>query len=281
MLRSVHQNERTAFAPTVLIIDDDDGVTRRWTKEFHRKTSLGVLVANSIPEGISLATDSELKVDAIVADILFDAAKQDDGRNISDGIEMLRYLTKDRKIRVPMFVVSASHEMMDYKETAEREGVPVLQYYDKLSAAGPEIPAWVDIQRRLLERVFGPESGVTRAISDIKMDHEGAIDVLNETLCGLQLPTRTYIQSLGEHRPIVKRPIEVVCVARSSTEVEAFSPALGLPTSGRGDDVQSAVENLRDVIAFQIDALFGEKEEALCGIARSVAHRLNDYVQIK
>src|SRR4051812_38936614 len=119
---------RSAFAPTVLLVDDDTNITRRWTKEFYKRTSLGVLVANSIPDGIRLAMDQRLKVDAVVTDILFDSKTQDEKKKLSNGIDFLRYLG-EQNIEVPMFVVSASYEMMDYKGRAEKEQIPIVAYY--------------------------------------------------------------------------------------------------------------------------------------------------------
>jgi hypothetical protein len=180
-----------------------------------------------------------------------------------------------------MFVVSASHEMMDYKARATSEHIPILAYYDKLTAANPEKPAWVDIQRWVLAKTFGEESDIARSLGSLSTDDANAIDVMNETLCRLQLPIRTYIQDLGAKvSAAVLRPIEVICVARGAASIDAYAPSLALPTHGRGEDVIAAVEDLRQIILVQTDALLREKEENLSDYAKKVMERIGEYIAL-
>jgi hypothetical protein len=238
------------------------------------------LVANTIPDAIRLVGDETLKIDAVVADIFFEGPKQDAENRLFDGIDLLSFLGK-RKFSAPMFVISASHEMLDYRGKADELGVPVINFYDKLTAADVERPAWIDIQRSVLARTFGTESEITTSISALPSGNPDAIDMMNETLCRLQLPVRTYIQDLGKNKSFgVGRPIEVICVARGPSSVHAYATILGLPAQGRGEDIQSAVDDLRDLIALEAETLLGTDPSRLTDYTSRVVQRLSQYVSI-
>jgi CheY-like chemotaxis protein len=270
--------QRANFAPTVLLVDDDPNVTRRWTAEFHRRTSLGVLAANSLKQGREIFEDPEIKVDAIVADIYFDYGKDDPDTSLFDGLDLLAYLSK-RGIRIPMFVVSAGIDMLNFKERAAREKIPIISYFDKFTAGDPEGPAWTSIQHSVLKEIFGQTSEITRVIETASSGNAPAIDVLNRALCDLQLPVRTYIQSFGRRSELsVLKPIEVICIAKSAQEVRAYAPSLGLLTSGCGEDIETAIDELKNALELEAETLIGLPPEKLSEYSAKVAAKLDEYL---
>src|SRR5262249_44188750 len=164
------------------------------------------------------------------------------------------------------------------KRRAEGDRIPILGYYDKLTAANADKPAWIDIQRWVLARTFGEKSDITKSMTALPTSTPNAIDLLNETLCRLQLPIRTFIQDFGtKSGATVVRPIEVICVARGPADIDAYATTLGLPTHGRGEDVTAAVEDLRQIISIEAETLLQERESDLSDYAKKVKQRLAEY----
>lgn len=269
---------RPAFAPTVLLVDDDPNVTRRWTNEFHTGTSLGVVTANTLRAGRELIEREEVTIDAVVADIFFEKGKEDDEKELYDGIAFLSYLYENG-FKKPMFVMSANTEMADYRRRAETQQVPVVSFIDKFTAGSS---AWINIQRSVLERSFGPKSDVTRMIDSAGKD-EGGLDLLNDALCKLQLPVRTYLQQPDfnpESRIAVKRPIEAICVARGPSDVRAYVPSLGLLVAGRGDDIPKALADLKEGIVLEVHSLLGDERSSVSPYVDKVSRNLTAHIDL-
>jgi hypothetical protein len=131
----------------------------------------------------------------------------------------------------------------------------------------------------ILAKTFGEDSDITRSLAMSSTAKTNTIDVMNETLCRLQLPIRTYIQDLGKDSDVtVLRPIEVICVARGPASVDAYATTLGLPAHGRGEDITTAVEDLQQLISLEAETLLQEKEAKLSEYASRVMQRLSEYV---
>ena len=270
---------RSSFAPTVLIVDDDVMVTQRWAREFHQRTSLGVVIANTLADAARIVESKEASFDAVVADLYFQAAAIDAKRRIGDGVDLLEWLSKNG-VDVPTFVISASSEMVDYKRRIESSALSVEKYFDKFSSAGT-MPAWIDIQRSVLRRKFGTDSAVASYLdSTIGADGPVGIDFVNDMLSRLQLSVRTYLQQLPSDSAYnVAKPIEAICVAEDVGVVRAYAPALGLLAGAQGETVEDALRALGEQISVEADVLLKEPAGVLSAYAQRVADRLGEFLR--
>jgi CheY-like chemotaxis protein len=135
---------------TILIVDDDPHITRRWAKEFAQNTNLKPVEATSLRNAWEIMASRGYDIDAVIADLFFDADSQDPAHDLYDGIDLLRFINL-RHPSIPLFVISASADMANYKSKAASLKVPVNEYFDKLMTADPREPAWKKIERQLFD----------------------------------------------------------------------------------------------------------------------------------
>jgi CheY-like chemotaxis protein len=272
--------KRGPFAPTVLVVDDDKLVTKRWVREFHRSTSLGVVVANSLRDAADIVEDKEVQIDAVVSDIVFDYQTDDQARHLGDGIDFLEWLEKSLAISIPKFVISASIEMSAYRQKAQQKALRVEGFFDKFSSAGNE-PAWMQIQRAVIRRKFGSDSDIA-VMLDQAVGDEGrpGIDLVNQAMSRLQLTVRTYIQDLPATDNVrAVKPIEAICIAKDG-RIHAYAPSLGLLAETSGDTVSEALDELANAISLEAYGLLENQPAKLSDYAGRVADRLRKYISI-
>jgi hypothetical protein len=147
----------------VLIVDDDPNVTRRWAKEFVTSTSLRPVQANTLKDARNILFSDTVSIDALVVDLFFGAGADDPEFGLFDGVDFLNYVNLSG-LKLPMFVISASSEMMDYKDKAAKLRLPIVEFFDKLVAGDRRDPAWNRIERLVIEGSNLEEFSVPPAI---------------------------------------------------------------------------------------------------------------------
>lgn len=269
----MNESHRGRFAPTVLVVDDDKIVTKRWRREFHNLTSLGVVVANTLSEAASIIESKTIQIDAIVSDLIFDYGTDDAIRHLPTGVEFLAW-ANGAGHHVPMFVMSSTDNMVDFRRRLEEKHVPVEAFFDKFVAGQGEDPAWNQIQRSILGRKF--KESVSSSEEAV---YAGAV---SDAMSKLQLTVRTYVQDIpmqGERILRVIKPIEAICVAKDGG-IRAFAPALGLLSGGKGDTVDEALEDLAYAIGAEAETLLSEEEGDVSEYVGRIANGLREYLSV-
>lgn len=266
---------RGGFTPTVLIVDDDHLVTRRWSREFLSQTSLGVVVANSLSQAADLIEAGEVNIDAVVADLFFGYDTTDDIRNLQDGLQFLDW-TQKQGLSVPLFVISANAEMVDYKKRSEELKLRIVEFFDKFDFHGSGESIWMRIQRAILEKKIG--GGGLVALEEGEAADPASAEALNRILSRLQLAVRTYLQELPRAPFYIHQPIEVICVAQTDGSVKAYAPSLALLTVGQGESVREALEDLSDVIETEAETLLSPESGALSEYATIMRERFERHI---
>jgi CheY-like chemotaxis protein len=268
-------NKRGRFAPTIMLVDDDKLVTRRWRREFHNSTSLGVVVANSLSDAAAIVEAGEVQIDAIVSDLIFDHGTDDPVRHLFNGVDFLVWLS-DRTVKgdIPFFVMSATDNMLDYKNRLDSSSVQVEQYFDKFVSASGTEPAWARIQRSILERKIEP--GSPHRPDDESLSE---VELISHAMARLQLSVRTYIQDIvGYPKLSVRKPIEAICVAQEGG-IKAYAPSLGLLAGVREESVADAIEELSSAIGAEAEFFLNlEPDQQFSEYSERVAQRFREYL---
>jgi CheY-like chemotaxis protein len=269
-------DKRGRFAPTIMLVDDDKLVTKRWRREFHNSTSLGVVVANSLADATAIIEADEVQIDAVVSDLIFDHGTDDPTKHLHDGVDFLSWLAKrPAQADLPLFVMSATENMVNFSSRLEEKSVKVEKYFDKfLSASGAE-PAWDRIQRSILER---------KIEGDFIAEPRGAapeVELIGHAMAKLQLSVRTYIQELPGFDVNVLKPIEAICIAQEGG-IKAYAPSLGLLGGVRAESVQEVIEELSMAIGAEAEFFLTlDPDQDLSEYAQRVAERFREYLQLQ
>jgi len=268
---------RGGFTPTVLIVDDDELVTRRWSREFLGNTSLGVIVANSLKEAADLVEEGGVNIDAVVADMYFGYGTSDDARDLGDGLAFLAW-TRKQGLDVPLFVISANVDMIDYRKRSEALDLHVVEFFDKFSFGATGESIWMRIQRAILEQKVGGPDGLAVLAGSASVEESASTEALNRALSRLQLAVRTYLQQLPDKSFKILKPIEVICVAQTDGTVKAYAPALGLLTVAQGESVREALELLGEAIGVEAQSLMKASPNGLSEYAALMVTKLRNFV---
>jgi CheY-like chemotaxis protein len=267
---------RERFAPTILLVDDDKLVTRRWRREFHDQTSLGVVVANSLAAAADIVEANDVQIDAVVSDLIFDRGTDDVARHLHTGVDFLSWII-NRRQNLPLFVMSATDNMVNFRQSLEDRSVVVEEYFDKFVSAQGQDPAWLRIQHAILLRKFGG-----RRPAGLPVGHLDDGNLLSEAVSRLQLSVRTYIQELNEYPTIrVLKPVEAICVAQDGA-IKAYAPSLGLLSSVSGETIAEAVDELSSAIGTEAEFLLKAPKGAdLSDYANRIASRFREYFVVE
>jgi hypothetical protein len=140
------------YCPTVLIVDDDRAYTDYLRQKFHKETSVGVVVANTLKQGRQLLTEQGVHIDGIVADLYFGAGTDDPEHQLFFGTDLLSY---SRQVRpaVRRYVSSFFAEREELKKRAAAAQVPEEHWFQKawqMPGTGERAP-WHEIERHLIK----------------------------------------------------------------------------------------------------------------------------------
>lgn len=116
------------------------------------------------------------------------AAKAGMADNLQDGPQFLDW-TQRQGLSVPLFVISANAEMIDYKKRSEELKINIVEVFDKFDFHGSGESIWMRIQRAILEKKIG--GGGLLALDKAEATDPASAEALNRILSRLQLAVRT------------------------------------------------------------------------------------------
>jgi CheY-like chemotaxis protein len=229
----------STYSPTVLVVEDDPACVRYLRRQFHDRTSVGVLVAKDIRSGRRLGED--VGIDALVTDLFFDTGKDLPEEELFDGVDLAAAL-KVKKPDLPMYVLSFMADDNVYHDKAKAKGVSVKRWLPKSFlgqglADKPDSP-WRIIEMDLMRARLGIDP-----VAKTQLDENKDADMLVSLAARLRRPMRTYIQELPDPGLRVTKPIEVICTLDEDL-AKATAPALGLLNEGFGESIEEALEEL-------------------------------------
>jgi hypothetical protein len=261
------------YWPCILIVDDDRACTDFLRERFHRHTSVGVVVANTLKEGRKLLDDENIRIDAMVADLFFDDGTDDAAFQLFDGVDLVDYGISKRPKLTP-YVMSFFCDKDDFRNKAKNKNIDLENWYPKLWQPGDHPDAiWSKVEQDLIK-------------SRVAEDTDATLRGVRK----LRLPHRTYLQEFprGEAEYVLVEPIEVLCrcekVAEGGEEAITYYAAawrLGLIQEGQGVSVESALEDLGTVVADQVRAFRDIDRKKLGVYAADVLLRLDACVRPK
>jgi CheY-like chemotaxis protein len=264
---------------TVFVVDDDQIVLRRLTKESLRNTNLGVLTADDLPTAVQFV-DEDFPIGAILADLNFRSDTQDAKRKIYDGLGFLSYVKKT-KPNIPVYVMSMDVDDRASRQQAEEMGLTVRGWYDKLSEQDQFSP-WVRIERDLILQALKSEPDFREKATQ---GGESAVELLTDERVAEKVrtifnyPRLTYLQYLGKGCGYaLRKPIAVHCWP----DIDGYSAkAVRIPllVEAQGGDPVEAIENLGDLIVRERAHLDAENDGNVTGYLRFIRDQLEMYIE--
>lgn len=268
---------KQSYCPTVLLVDDDPACIKYWHDKIHNETSIGVLVANSLKEGTNLLTKN-INIDAVLADIFFEEKDADISNHIYDGIDFLCLCNKQRP-KVLNYILSYFADDKEWHKKAKKEKIKVKRWIAKVWYKGEEVKApWVIVERDLIRNSWEDNDIIQEKIKEMGLKPPDDLDAVTEYVRKLNLPRRTYLQSLNTAGIILKKPIEVICIQENKENIQASADCLGLLQKGVGNTVDEALEDLADIIVSQKKSLDSESNENIVGYAALVKEQLDEFI---
>lgn len=276
---------KRTYSPAVLLVDDDISVRRMIRQKFHKETSIGVIVSRDLSEARTIIDDDKIEFDAIISDIVFESGTNDPKYDLYDGIDLLGY-SKKKRPKLSEYVISCWADTKPYHERAEQNGSQIEDWFQKLAfGLSQDVKApWITIERDLIKKAlqndvtFQERAKSLGLQSNADEDIEALAERARDSLC----PTiHTYIQELEDDNFTVVHPIEVYCRQININQAVASALKLGLLQEGEGENIEDALENLKEIIVDQIEFFENEDKGNIVGFAKLAMERLNYYVEKK
>ena len=238
------------FLPApVLVVDDDQAILRKVSRESLRRTNLGVLVADNLTDAAQLF-ESKIELGAVLIDLHFRTETHDESRNLRSGLDFLAYINRARE-GLPKYVLSVDATDQQRQSEAKQRGIGVRSWFDKLSAASTQPTPWAGIEYDLVRSALLSNTELLNAavrnglnLSEfLKKD-----EVTDEVRTMLPRPRMTYLQDIeGEPATTVIKPIEVICWEEDRRYL-AKASATPLLQNGEGADPVEAIEELGELL---------------------------------
>ncbi len=271
---------RPQLPTTVLVVDDDEAVLRRVSREALLRTNLGVLVAESMAQAVEIL-NSGVPLGAILVDLNFRPSTRDPGRNLNNGLDLLE-LAASENPQLSRYVLSVDAADRAFERRAADKKFTVRRWFNKLAADTAQLNPWDGIERDIIrDALFAePSFRAANGAEDFDPGELASMDeVVDRVRRTLAYPRIAYIQSF-ETRPdlTVIKPIEVV-VRRVGGGYEARAVDIPLLIDGSGDDPVEAIEDLSDSLVEEIDTLVGAGERAT-GYAQYLVEIFREHVRV-
>ena len=264
---------------TVLVVDDDEAVLRRVSREALLRTNLGVLVADSMGQAVDILR-SGVALGAILVDLNFRPDTRDPARNLNNGLDLLALVAEERA-ELSRYVLSVDATDRAFARRASDRNIVVRRWFNKLAADTSQLNPWDGIERDMIRDALFAEPSFREAtgVGNSSPDDIQSMDAIVDRVRCLSYPRVTYIQSF-ETRPnmTVIKPIEVL-VRRMGDSYGARAVDIPLLIEGFGDDPVEALEDLSDSLVEEIDSLMGTGDRAT-GYARYLVSILKEHVKV-
>lgn len=265
----------------VFIIDDDEAVLRRLTRETLKHSSMGVLTASHLADVLPYL--EKYSVDAVLADIKFRHEMQHHTLRIFDGLDALKGVNA-RWPTIPLYVISMDIADRSCLEKAKRLGVEVSAWFDKLGGRPKQLLPWQAIERDLCLRALKSDrllqSKVTalgHEIGDLLVDENLANRLRSHKLL-VNVAHRTYLQNLPDDCGyILREPLEVHCWQEGKI-VKTSSRKIPVLIEGEGEDVVEALDSLADQLVQEKRTLDAEDTAHVSGYADYIKNQLGAYL---
>ncbi|MEO5917084.1 MAG: response regulator [Luteolibacter sp.] len=268
------------YSPVVLIVDDDEAVTRRMSRNFLQQTSMGVLVAQTLVNAANLIEDVDVRIDALVMDLNFREETRDDVRNLRDGLDFIQFAQKVRP-EVPTAVVSVEGDDVDKKAQAKKGKIRVDSWHQKLGNENGPLSAWDTIERDCLTRTLKADQGFRSRLKELKIDVRDLLTdeaIAEKVRKVIRLSRLTYLTDVGSDFHVCK-PIEVICTQQGKYRYSASAIQIGIATSGEGDDPVEAINDLAEILVAEAKLFLTEAHEPV-GYAAKVKKNLLSFLKV-
>lgn len=265
-----------AQSPTVLVVDDDPNIIRRFQRSFMAETSLGVAAVRSLAQAKKLVDNRKIHFDAIVADLGFDPGMQSHADGLYTGIDLLALAYKTRP-EADQYVISVFADEPGYKKHAADEKLPIIEWYEKLSVG--ESKPWEEIEANLFKKRIAKNKTWREALSPT--DLEKVADVRSFIREAINPMTRNYltIMSDADEEFEIINPIEVIGQTDGDTFI-ATALNIGLTQSGVGDDFSEAMMELQELILSHYENLISVSASSETrDVADQLKHTIERYIR--
>lgn len=276
---------RQLLPTTVFVIDDDDAVLKRVTRESLRNTNLGVLTAQDLTTAVDYFKGG-FPIGAVLADLNFRTETQNQSLGIYDGFDLLAYVQRTRP-ELPLYVLSIDVDDPASRRNATAKNLNIRGWYDKLKPVDSQFSPWQRIERDLICDALKAKDEFRQQVTEAG---ESPMDLLNDERVAekvqgvMNYPRLTYLQRLPAGSPYrLKRPIEVHCWPTVHDGDEFFAAAVRIPLldqEARGEDLVYAIEALAQLLVDEKKALDAENEQHLKGYASFITQRFNEYLEL-
>jgi CheY-like chemotaxis protein len=266
------------FLPTVLIIDDDSGITSYLRENFHDETPLGVLVANTMREAKILLETEDLPINVIVADLFFETATRDKENELYDGIDILK-LAKEIRPDATQYILSIWSERDFERKKAEALGLEVKEWFAKMfyPQSAQKRPPWLQIYHDQLTKQLKHNEALYELFKEKGLSQGDKFDAIMALFNETTTPKTTFLQELNDSRYVLQKPIRVYWSVEDDEEFVVKDLSIGLPTEGLEETLDGALEDLATQIVSEKEMLDDESEN-LQGFAQLVKKRLDSHI---
>ena len=265
---------------TIFFIDDDPAVLRRVTKDSLRETNLGVLTAEDLPMAVKFL-EEDFPIGAILADLNFRPVTHDKKHQIHDGLDFLHFATQG-KPNLPIYVLSIDANDRAIRHKADRMGLNIKGWYDKLSPQQGQFSPWARIERDLILQALKSEPSFR---AEASKTGEDPVELLTDEHVAERVrsifnyPRLTYMQYLPKGSNFrLKEPIAVHCWP-SGNRFAAKAVFIPLLVEAEGEDPVEALENLSELLIKEKVVMDSEDEAHVSGYARYIKEQLSGYIE--
>ncbi|MFD0894265.1 response regulator [Luteolibacter ambystomatis] len=237
------------YSPVALIVDDDEAVVARLSRNFLRETSMGVLVAQTLSEAADLIENDDVRIDALVMDLNFREGTRDDSRDLRDGLDFIQFAQKARQ-EVPTAVVSVEGDDADRKTQAQRMKIRVNSWHPKLGQQPGPLSPWATVERACLTKTLKTDRDFRSRLKQLGIEVQDLLTdeaIAEKVRKVVRFPRLTYLTNLGSDFEAI-RPIEVICSQVGKGRYSASAIQIGMLTSGEGENLDEAVEDLAGIL---------------------------------
>jgi CheY-like chemotaxis protein len=270
-----------SYSPVALIVDDDEAVVRRISRNFLRETSMGVLQAHTLGQAAELIEDHNIRIDALVTDLNFSGDTRDESRDLHEGLELIQFIEKNRP-EVPSVVVSVEGDEASKHTRAKEMGIHVRKWYQKLGPMTGPLTPWATVERECLANALKKDRDFRARLKELGIEVRDLLSdeaIAEKVRSVVKFPRLTYLTDVGNDFEVVT-PIEVICSRENKQRYSASAIQIGMATCGEGENLDEAVKDLAVMLAAEAK-LFQDEAHEPRGFAAIVKKNLGLFLKAK
>lgn len=255
--------------PIVLIVDDDPSFGMRLKKSFANAANWGCLFIDDLGEAYKIAESQLYDVKILLTDWHFEHGT-DPGIGLLDGVDLVEKVQSNCP-QIECFLMTAQQSAPNFHAKSSKINAVRIMFKMDFVLANSDIirESLIDDEKASQQPWNVIEDNVIRLHPETRMPKKGE---------ELTNPFNSYIQELPVGYRVVE-PIPITVKAdhdEGGTYFLASAPQLGLMVEGLGSNPMDAIDELKEIIITQSEAL--SDEEDLQGIAALSKELLENFI---